>query len=83
MAEKEDEFSVYFKSDLHNSRMLDAQKRTGDRLSALVRHDMLFAFSEAIGTIFGVGHFYRTMGLKHQGAKVLMGVFHWMKSGTD
>lgn len=83
MAETDDEFAAYFRSDLHNKRMLEARQVTEQRLSALGRHDFLSAFSDAIGTVYGVGQFYRSLGLKHQGAKVFTAVFQWMKKGTD
>ncbi len=83
MTEAPDEFAAYFKSELHNRRMEDATKRTAEALSGIGRTDWLASFSEAIGIIFGVGHYYRTLGLKHQGAKVFREVFHWMKTGTD
>lgn len=78
-----DEFAEYFRSDEHNRRMEDATKRTLERLSGIGRGELLAGFSEAIGTVFGVAQYYRTLGLKHQGAKVFREVFHWMKKGTD
>lgn len=78
-----DEFAAYFRSELHERRMLDAQKRTVERMAALGRVELFSAFSEAIGTVFGIGRFYRTLGMKHQGAAVFREAFQWMKKGTD
>lgn len=84
MADNPDAFEAYFKSDLHARRMADASKRTAERLAAIGgQGDLLPAFSEAIGTLFGVGHFYRHLGLKHQAANVFREVFKWLKTGTD
>lgn len=80
---KTDDFVAYFNSDRHNRRVEDSTKRNVERLSAIGKDDMLAAFSEAIGMAWAVAHFYRTLGLKHQGAKIFSGLFHWMKRGTD
>lgn len=84
MADQPDAFEAYFKSDLHARRMADASKRTAERLAAIGgQGDLLPAFSEAIGILFGVGTFYRTLGLKHQFAAIFRDVFKWSKSGVD
>lgn len=83
MADKPDDFAAYFTSEQHKSRQGDAINRAVERLSGIGKGDLLASFSEAIGTIYGVGHYYRTLGLKHQGASIFREVFKWMKSGTD
>lgn len=82
-AAKDDRFADYFKSSLHLSRLNDAQKRTAERLAGIGREDLLAACSEAIGMAFGIGQFYRVLGLKHQAAQVFNDVFKWLKKGTD
>ena len=58
-------------------------KRAAERLAGIGREDVFAAFSEAVGMVFGVATFYRTLGLKHQGARIFREVFHWMKKGVD
>lgn len=78
----EDGFVRYFQSDLHNKRQAEALQRTVDRLTALGQNEFLSAFSEAIGMIYGIAHFYKHLGMKHQGAKVLWSAANWIKKGT-
>lgn len=83
LPEKEDRFVLYFRSDLHNKRVEDARGRAFMRLANIGKEDLLAGMSEAIGTLFGVGLFYRSLGLKHQASQVFMEVYRWLKSGTD
>lgn len=80
---KPDSFEAYFKSDLHTRRVDDATRRAVEKLTELGKDDLLPAFSEAIGMLFGVAHFYRTLGLKHQFALIFTRVYAWSKKGTD
>lgn len=81
--EKQDEFAAYFRSEAHERRMAESMERHGAALGALAMSDPFQAFSEAIGMAFAVGNFYRRLGLKHQAAKVFMGIYSWLKKGTD
>lgn len=83
-----DEFSEYFSSDTHNARMEEARRRTLERLIGIAQgagdgHALLPAFSEAIGTLFGIGDFYRRLGLKHQFARIFREIYTWLKKGSD
>lgn len=82
-AKPEDDLSIYMGTDLHHRRMEDATKRAVEKLVNVSRDDLFAGLSEAMGMLFGIGHFYRQLGLKHQAAKVFMAVFKWLKGGTD
>lgn len=73
----------YMKSNLHAQRLENATRREVDRLVDIGKVDLDYAMSEAIGTLFGIGHFFKKMGLKRIWPQVSSSLFKYMKSGTD
>lgn len=68
-----DEFVDHFNSQAHIDRVERASSAAVDHLkniALLEDNGLLMSMSEAMGRLYGIATYYRSLGLNHQGQKV-------------